>query len=168
MSPLGGTLLIVGAGLEFFGIVALGWPDFIPWRDGLSAWATRTWGWIRLRVLRRKGRSYSVTLGSAAESSHALRFTAIKGPPKGQSLAETVGWLVNRDREAQQKEQDLEHLIQDLDKAVDQRMDSSRDEMRGEYEAKLSEALEQYRSLRIVGTFILFVGLVCTTWANFV
>ncbi|MGE3138438.1 MAG: hypothetical protein AB7I08_12360 [Thermoleophilia bacterium] len=172
MNPLGGTLLIVGAVLEFVGIVALGWPDFIPWRDGLARWLTRTWrrvwAWILRRVLRRRGPAvgaFAVGDVTLAVAVSGFATTAVSGTAP---LEQKVAFLLQRDQEAQKKEQGLADEIKRLDKDVDKRLDALRDEMRGEYEAKLSAASEQYRSLRILGTFILFVGLVCTTWANFV
>jgi hypothetical protein len=170
VTTLQGILLGVGALLEFGGIVALAFPDFLPHGRRLSRWlghrARLAINWVRRR-LGMEPLQKVVSLSAAVEASSAMHASGIKGSPPDATVEEKVAWLIKRDQEAQREFNELARLVGDLEEGTAQQIERLRDDMRAHVSSELAAAEQEYRPLRIFGTIALAVGLACTTLANF-
>jgi hypothetical protein len=171
VSGLAIVLLVVGAVCEFIGIVAIGFPDFLPHGRRLSRWLRR-----RTRVVVNKLRRVlglpplqTVVYGQAAlEASAALSGYAIKGVSPAATIDEKVEFLLRRDEEAHRAMNALNDRVDALEKALPLQLDRLREEMEAHVASTLTTAQEEYRALRVLGTVALAFGLLCTTVANLV
>jgi hypothetical protein len=158
------TLLVVGGLLQFAGIVAIAWPDFLPWKERTSAWlrAVHRRAENCVRHLFHRPESVVVQSGTATMALAASgRHSIIKGVPAEATIDEKVAFLLERDRQAQEAEQRLDADLDDLKREGEQRLDEARDAMEEHVETRLAKAHNEYRPLRIVGAFFLAVGIGC-------
>jgi hypothetical protein len=171
MSTLQAMLLVVGAFLEFGGIVALAFPDFLPHARRLSPWLghrTRVViNWVR-RLLGMKPLQKVVYGWGGVKGSASVRGTGLVNISDDATEAEKIAFLLRRDQEAQQAINTLSRRTEDLEEDMPRQLEQLREDMRTHVSSELTAAQEEYRPLRIGGTIALAVGLVCTTVANFV
>lgn len=161
------SLAIVGAAVQFLGILLVASPDLVPG----ARWTARR---IRIivnkieRVVRKALRLPPRSIHAQANPVGALKFggraTSIKGT-SATTLNEKVEWLLRRDQEAQRDFNDLAARVGDLASDVTQLLDALREELRGEIASKIAAAQADLRVVRIVGTALLIIGLVLTTIA---
>jgi hypothetical protein len=171
VSTLQGILLAGGAVLEFGGIVALAFPDFLPQGRRLSRWLTHRAdlliNGIRLLLgLPPLHKSVSVETTDSVRVSD--RASVLKLPRDDPIIEEKVAFLLERDQETQAAISTLGGRVQDLEEGTPRQLEQLREDLREHVVAKLASADEEYRALRIVGTIALAAGLACTTAASFV
>jgi hypothetical protein len=171
VGALDGILLGVGAMLEFGGIVALAFPDFLPHGRRLSRWfahrARVVINWVR-RLLGMKPLQKVVSASVAVEASASGRVSAIVGVRDGATQEEKISFLLRRNQETQEAINKLSGRMLDLEEGTPRELERLRRGLQEHVAAELAAADYEYRALRIVGTMALAVGLVCTTVANFV
>jgi hypothetical protein len=163
--------LVVGGLLEFGGIVAIAWPDLLPWKERTSRWISSAYRRTTSRLLRLLGRRppgrvFEVSGGASARvTSGAAVVTAVN---EEATLEEKVAFLLRRDQKVQRDAEDLSVRIGDLEQGTPERLDEVRADLKDHFAERLAEALNRDRPLRIVGAFALGIGLTFTTLANFV
>jgi hypothetical protein len=121
MSAAARSLLILGGLLEFAGIVAVAWPDLIPYRDRLNRWlgiafrrsGNRVRRWFRLPPL-----TTTVTIGAAGGASLAGRASARVSITDDASLERKVEFLLKRDQETQDIENRFARRLNSLEDRV--------------------------------------------------
>lgn len=171
MSALDGILLGIGAVLEFGGIVALAFPDFLPHGRRLSRWFAHRARVVMNRVRRLLGMTplqKVVSISAAAEVSASDRMTASVSVSDAATHEQRILFLLRRDQEAQEAINKLSGRVRDLEEEAPRELERLRKDLREHVTTELAAAEEEYRPLRIVGTMALAVGLVCTTVANIV
>ncbi len=163
------ALFVSGATLELVGIVFVGSPDLFPAADRFSAW-------LRLRVeptanrfLRLLGRprSQTVTLEPGVVRATGMPVYFSRSLREGASLEERVEFLIRRDEEAQQRENDHEARLTAIEGETPERLEELRSAMELHVADSLEAAHRAYRELRIFGAVLLALGLGCATAANF-
>jgi hypothetical protein len=91
-----------------------------------------------------------------------------KAMREGASLEEKVEFLLGRDQEAQERENDYEARLSAIEGETPERLE----ELQRGMERHVAEALEaahrEYQPLRILGAVLLALGLFCVTVANLV
>jgi hypothetical protein len=166
------TALFIGGALsEFFGIVFLAFPDLLPGARRASAWLARTARTVEGRVrrlLRLPGRKHYVSLSSSLSVESAMSGSVIVGPKRDATPDELLEFLVRRDRETQQHINALSQRLSDFERSTPEELELLRERMESHVADELAAAAQQYRSLRVAGTFALAAGLFCVTLANFV
>ncbi len=166
------ALLFIGGGSQFVGIVTLAWPDLIPWKERLSRWLTDAYRRAenRLRQLfRRPPRTRTISLSVSSASARASASAAANvASSDGASLEDKVAFLLRRDQNAQQLENEVAARLNALEQEGSKRLDEVRAEMEGHIEERLIEVLNRYRPLRQAGAVLLAVGLICLIVASFV
>jgi hypothetical protein len=171
MCTLQVILLAVGAVLEFGGIVAIAFPDFLPHGRRLSRWLGHRARIVVNRVRRLLGmkplqKIVSVEAADSVEVSG--RSSALVSVSEDATPEEKIEFLLRRSREAQQAINTLSGRVKDLEKHVPRQLDQLREDMQAHVSSELAAAEEEYRPLRTAGTLALGVGLACTTVSNFV
>jgi hypothetical protein len=164
------ALLITGAVLEFVGIILIAFPDLSPYFVQFSRWLRKHIRALSDRVRRLLGcpKDLRIEVHSAGEVNLAGRVSVMKSASGTATLEEKVEFLLKRDQEAQGDFNVLRGRIEDVESESSKRLDESQREIRTSFEGKLTAALQEYRSLRIVGVIALVVGLACATLANFI
>jgi hypothetical protein len=165
------SFYLAGAALEGFGIILLGLPDIIPYRERLSVWLTGRYrrGMNRLRLLIRRPRTQVVVpLGIPSEESVALGASVVKRVGAGMSLEEQVALLREHDQETQEGLNDLRGRLDALTSGTLKRFEETRAEMEDHVSVALASAFARYRPIRVVGAVLLLVGLGLSTAGNLV
>ncbi len=162
------TLLVVGGMLEFGGIFALAWPDLVPWKERVSGWMGRVYRKVAARLRRMFGRTPLELRWSDDVRPRVWPDLGVIEISEDATLEAKVAFLLSRDQAAQRAESVLQQRIGNLERAISRRLDEHRAEMMGHFSKKLTEALNRYRSLRILGAFLLAAGLLCLVAASFV
>lgn len=172
MSAEAVALLTVGALLELIGVVALAWPDFLPWKRRTAAWLLGVYARVEVRMrrlLRMPPPSLTMQVSGAASISLVSTGAAvITGPSADASVEEKIAFLLQRDQQAQRLENELARRLNDVSKTMTDRLDKLGSNLAEEHESKLAAALAEYRPLRILGTVLLAVGLACQVAANLI
>ncbi len=158
--------------MQFFGIIALAWPDLIPWKERLSGWLNdayrRAENRLR-RLFRRPPRTRTISLNVSLASARASASAAANvASSDGASLEDKVAFLLRRDQNAQQLENKVAARLNALEQEGPKRLDEVRAELKGHFEERRIEVLIRYRALRQAGAVLLAVGLICSIVANFV
>ncbi len=165
------TLLFVGGMFQFGGILAVAWPDLIPWKERLSRWLTdadrRAKNRLR-RLFRRPPRTRTIPLSSSISLRASMSAAATVAVSDGAPLEDKVAFLLRRDQEAQQRENKVAARLNALEQEGPKRLDDARAELKRHYEEKLTEALNLHRGHRIWGAILLAAGLLCLVAASFV
>jgi biopolymer transport protein ExbB/TolQ len=171
VGALDGILLGVGAVLEFGGIVALAFPDFLPHGRRLSRWFAHR-SRVVINVVRRwlgmKPLQKFVSISMAAEANASGRMSAVAGVNDDATQEEKISFLLRRNQETQEAINRLSGQVRELEEETPRELERLRQDLQGHVAAELAAAEDEYRALRVVGTMALAVGLVCTTVANFV
>ena len=164
------ALFVCGALLELVGIVFVGSPDLFPAAGRISAWIGRRAAPTVNRLLRLLGRPriHRATLepGVVRVTGMPLYFT--RRIREGASLVEKVEYLLGRDQEAQERENDHDKRLTALEGETPERLEELRSAMELHVVDRLAAAHRAYLELRIFGAVLLAVGLGCATAANFV
>jgi hypothetical protein len=160
-----------GALLEFGGIVALGFPDFLPGAQRLSRWLRVRGRSLVNRVRRLLGLPplrTTVSASAALEADSAVGGSAVKSVSAEATLEEQVLFLLQRDQEAQRDVNTLGARMAAMEAKVPDKLEELRGQMETHVEQKLEAAEASYRSLRVLGAVLLACGLILTTLGNFV
>ena len=165
------SFYLAGAALEGFGIILLGLPDIIPYRERVSVWLTGRYlrGINRLRLLIRRPRTQVVALtGIASEGSAAMGASVVKRVGSGMPLEGQVALLREHDQETQEGLNELRGRLDALESGTSKRFEKSRAAMEAHVAGALGSAFAQYRPIRVVGAILLLVGLGLATAGNLV
>jgi hypothetical protein len=175
VTALKASLFILGALVEFLGILGVAAPDLVPYRDRLSAWLAARYITIRGRItgalrrlLRRPvyGSAHSVLPAGGIEM--AGRVSVRKQVAEGASLGVKVDFLLARDQEAQRDMDEVRARLAEFERESEARLVAARAEIEDRFARDLTAALAAYRPIRALGALALAVGLVMVTAANFV
>ncbi len=171
MSNWATVLLALGVVSQFIGIVALGWPDFIPWKEHLSRWLTyacqRAENRLR-RLFRRPPRTHTSSLSASFSARASVSGAVTVAVSDGASLEDKVAFLLRQDQKAQQLKNKVAARLNALEQEGPKRLDEVRAERKGHFEERVIVVLNRYRPLRQAGAVLLAVGLICLSVANFV
>jgi hypothetical protein len=165
------SLLVIGAALEFAGIVGVAWPDLVPGAQRLSRWLRPRYARAidRVRRLLHLRRDVTIHAGSgsfAIGTALSARGTVSVSPHA--SIEDKVAFLLRREEHNQDAVSDLSQRLTALESETPKRLDDLRASMESHFAAELKAAQEEYLPLRVSGAIALAVGLVCVTLANFV
>jgi hypothetical protein len=97
-----------------------------------------------------RGRCISVVAGTGAVTAPG-RARATKSLGKGASMERKVALLLQHDREAQQAENALAARLDGLERDISEQLKEVRAELRDHFANKLTETMNRYRPLRILG-----------------
>jgi hypothetical protein len=164
------ALLVVGAGLEFVGIMLVAAPDFLPTVRRAAAWLSSRFAGLS-RMVRRLLRRPRVVFGRADMAGAVTvggHLLTKKSCAEHASLEEKVAFLITRDEEAQRDVQLLELTLKETTKRLEQTVEGKVAGLRRDLTSHVAETVAEYRRARIFGAVALAAGLACTTWANFV
>jgi hypothetical protein len=170
MSSASAALYVSGATVEFVGIVLAASPDLVPQGRRLSAWIGARVQRAISRALRLIGRPRVKTahLGLASEVNLADSMSAVKSVAPDATLERKVQFLLTRDQEAQRDVNDLRDRLAAVERRLRAGLDAVREETRTHVAGELERAHAEYLPLRLLGVFLIVVGLTCATLANFV
>lgn len=168
-SPSGSTiaLAIVGAVAQFMGILLVASPDLVPGARWVAHRALIIWSKIESlirRALSLPPRTICGQVNLSGELNLSGRLTAIKGTT-ATTLEERVEWLLRRDHEAQRDVSDLAGRIAQVEGGVTELLKALRDELKSEIAGKIAAAQADFRAAHVLGTALLVLGLVLTTFA---
>jgi hypothetical protein len=170
MSSVKAALLVVGGLVEFGGIVLLAAPDLAPWGRRMAAWALPQWRVIEDRLRKAVGRPRKPVVyhdSATVEVSLDARISGFVSHNPDAPLEEKVEFLLRRSTESQQA---MNRLMERMD-VVENDAARQPGELRAEFERHLADELravaEADRLLRISGSLLLAIGLVCVTVAGF-
>jgi hypothetical protein len=160
---------VCGALAELCGIVLVASPDLVPGAVRFIGWWRPRWRRIENRIrlrLRLKPRPLIVSgsLSATAKTSGSLAAIVSTG---ATTVDEKVEYLLRRDRETQQRVNDLAMRLENVEAAHPEDLAVLRDELHRHFEERLGEAQADYRAARIAGAALLMLGLGLTTGANF-
>jgi hypothetical protein len=162
------SLVIVGAILEFVGIVLIGWPDLLPGARRVSGWLSSRYssfrGWLR-RVLRRP-RHHTISASSGLAIALGGGARGVVSPSADSTDSELIQYLLGRVALMEEAVDDVRVLIAGNEKRREQAEVALRSELTADFQAGLDAAFAQHRPLRVAGMVALFVGLVCVTLAS--
>jgi hypothetical protein len=156
-------LFIVAGVLEFTGIMAVAWPDFLPYGERLSAWLGRAYrsAYQRtadlMRQFSRRPRGVIVQAPAATLTLAGRGVTGRATVPPDATYDEKVGYLLKRD-------QDVQAMFDSLSARMEERLG----EVRTELKVHVASEMGRYRALRIGGTVALGLALACTIATGFV
>jgi hypothetical protein len=156
-------LFIVGGVLEFAGIMAVAWPDLLPYGERLSAWLGRAYrsAYQRtadlMRQFSRRPRGVIVRAPTATLALAGGGVTRRATVQPDATYEEKVEYLVKRD-------QDVQAMFDSLSAHVEERLG----EVRTELKVHVASEMGRYRALRIGGTVALGLALACTIATGFV
>jgi hypothetical protein len=164
-------LYLIGVVAEFSGVVCLGFPDLLPDALRLSRWLGRQ-GRRAANTLRRlvgRPQRGDVHVGAAA-GAITLTGGSIEAivSTGATTIEEKVEYLLRRDHDAQRHVNALGERVSRLEAESPRALKEAQRGMEEHVASELAAAQDEYRPLRVVGTVLLVVGLVCTTVATFV
>jgi hypothetical protein len=171
VSAVAFILYAAGGALEIFGIILIGKPDLIPYGETASLWLVARYRGIVGRIRRRlglPGREHKVSLDAGIVLASGIRATVIRGAPTDASLADQVAWLIQRDREAQEKQNAIEGRVEDLEASLKGGLERQGEELRAHVADAIKREQMRNRDARALGALVLIAGVVCATSANFV
>ncbi len=163
------TFVIAGAALQLVGIVAVGSPDIVPYRDRISqalgVAGRRVVDRVRLLLRRPRGQVIEVSgIGSASAVGGASLIVSVKADA---TMEERVEYLLRRDQEAQKKLNEHDGRLRAIEEQVPEQLDELRAETREHVSTSITAAERRYRPLKFAGAIALVVGLGLTTAATF-
>jgi hypothetical protein len=163
-----GWYFIAGGILQFFGIIGVGAPDIVPYKNRLSSWLRK----LTRPLLRRLGRA----IGRSEPTMHAVEFggsvstkagaSVIVGHDPNAPLQEQVEFLLGRDQCTQKKLNEHDARTRAIEEELPTLLDELRVEMREYVKTAIADAETKYRPLKALGAILLVVGLVFTTYAS--
>jgi hypothetical protein len=164
------ALFTTGAAFELGGIIAVAWPDLIDPGRRFSASLRRRFEIIRDRWVRLLGRprTHSAGLEPASFSITGHSAGLVWGVSKDATLEQKVEYLIRRNEQAQQREDEYAARLAALESGTPEQLAELRRGMEFHVAESLAVARREYLPLRILGAFLLALGLACTTTANFV
>jgi len=140
------TFYIVGAVVEFGGILLVASPDLVPFADRLAAWSRP-----RVRAVKKRlglgtrsdvhgyHASDSVTVSDRASAAVSSGATTLEGK---------VEFLLRRDADAQHHMNKLVERVMDLEERVTGETDTLRQHAEGRIETRIEETQWEYRVVR--------------------
>jgi hypothetical protein len=165
MSAAARSLVIGGGVLEFIGIMAVAWPDLLPYGERLSSWLGRAYrrvaAWVD-RFRHPRGAIEQVLPGLASVGGGRVTGRAFVDPDA--PMEEKVEYLLKRDQDVQAMFDSLSAQVVAGDGQAEERLGEVRAELKGHVATEMS----RYRALRIGGAVALALGLSCTVAAGFV
>ena len=161
-------LAVVGAVLEFVGIVLIGWPDLLPGAKRFSAWLASAAARVRygLRRLFRRPRHRTIHAASGAYVVAGGSARGVVSPRPGSTDAELIRYLLDRVALMEEALDGLRSTIAANREGHERAAVALHAELTADFEAGLRAAFAQHRPLRIAGMVALFGGLVCVTVAS--
>jgi hypothetical protein len=171
MSAVKIALLVGGAAFEFGGIIAIVFPDLVPYGILFGQWQRKLGRTLldHIRRILRRPRNVVIRVGTASEVNLAGESVSLmKSASVAATLEQKVEFLLTRDQEAQRDVNILRQQIKDLEVELLKRLDQLRREIEARFSRELEAALDDYRPLRIWGAVALLLGLACVTYANFI
>jgi hypothetical protein len=160
------TFYIVGAVVEFVGILLVASPDLVPFADRVAAWSRP-----RVRAIKKRLglRTRSDVNGYYASDSVTVSDRASAVVSSGANTLEgKVEFLLRRDADAQQHMNKLVERVMDLEERVTRETDTLRHHAEGRIESRIEETQWEYRVVRWCGVGALVVGLGLSTAGNLV
>ncbi len=156
-------LFIVGGVLEFAGIMAVAWPDLLPYGERLSAGLGRAYrsAYERtaglMRQVSRRPRGVTVQAPAATLTPAGGLVTGRARVQPDAAYEDKVEYLLERDH-------DVQAMFDGLSAQVEERLGEVRTELR----VHVATEMGRYRALRIGGTVALGLALACTIATGFV
>jgi hypothetical protein len=163
-------LQVIGAAVEFSGIVCLAFPDLLPDALRLSRWLGRQgrrWANVLRRLVGRPPRGVVHSVSMTAEVNVPGSIEAIVST-SATTIEEKVEYLLRRDQNAQREANALAGRVSRLEAESPRALGEAQRRMEDHVTSELAAAQDEYRPLRVVGTILLVVGLACTTVAAFI
>ena len=109
-----------------------------------------------------------INVGVADAAAAADSTSVIKSVSADATLEQQVGFLLQRELEAQRQVNALAQRVTDIEEGAPRRLGELRTELEAHVAHKLTQAQADFRAARILGAFALAVGLVLTTVASFI
>jgi len=165
-----GTLYVVGAICELFGILVIASPDWFPHVVRFAEWLRPRVRAVENRVRRfLRLRPHVVThqVAAAGEISLAGRLTSRTSISDAASHEQKVAYLLRRDAETQERLGVLERRADAVERDLPQRLAQLRGELEAHVAGEVGAAASTYRATRIVGAIALTLGLALTTAGSF-
>jgi flagellar motility protein MotE (MotC chaperone) len=108
-----------------------------------------------------------IEVSGIASTSAVGNISLLVTPNPDAPLEERVQYLLRREQEAQKKLNEQDERLRAIEEQLPKRLDELRAETEEHVSKSITEAEWRHRPLRFVGALALLLGLVLTTWANF-
>jgi hypothetical protein len=162
-------LLILGALLQFVGIILVGSPDLLPYARRASAWLGRQYRAFVRQVRRRLGLPQTIAGHSGRLTLTARGGMVVDGeatPGASSSVEEWIAYLRGNVDRLREQAKEVERRLTTLERETPKRLERARGEMEAHVESRLAAEREGYRPLRVAGVFALAIGLALLTLGN--
>lgn len=163
---------MVGAILEWLGIMLVGSPDLVPLSKRFSRWGRQKAQAVTRgaeRLFRRRKHAHVVGAvsagGSIAMTGHASVFHSL---PADATIEQKVDFLMRRDQQSQTVNDALSRRLEELGAESETGLRGLRAELETLIDKNLGELKREYFLAKLVGVAALVVGLGLTTAGNFV
>jgi hypothetical protein len=171
VTPAQGALYAGGALVEVVGLGFVAAPDLVPGARRFSRWLTPRWRAFEnrvRRVLRIRPRSTTHYVEMAGTAAGAASVSGVLSIGTGTTtLEEQVEFLLRRNEQAQKEVNALVERVATLERDMPRRLDELRESLEASMTTELGAALTEYRPTRIIGAFLVVIGLTLSTVANF-
>ena len=160
---------VLGAALDFIGIMLIASPDLVPGAVRIAArarqWERTTENRLR-RLVRLKPRPHFVNISATIEGRATLSGSGITSFRDDADATEKLEYLLRRDRESQEAFNSLARRVETIEAETPARLEQLRDEMQTHVDARLTSRLADLRAARLWGVVALLSGLIIGTIAN--
>jgi hypothetical protein len=165
MSGTAIALFVSGALVELVGIVLLASPDLVPYAQRLSAWLAPRVHRVLRRLRLRSGRTVFAEAGVIGAGGISAQ--GIVGIRDDASHEEKVAYLLRRDEATQRLLNEHGERLSALEGGLPERLEELRGQMEAHVQTAIAETHRRYLEVRVVGAFLVAIGLSCATAANF-
>ena len=169
-TPLKCWLYLIGPFLEACGIVVVLFPDVVPGLQRLDQWLRRQGQRVANGVRRVLGlpRVIEATGIVTAKANLTLQGRGVVLPGRNASLEEKVQFLLDWYPKINEAIGALRERFEKSEKDIAKQFQAARQEVEAWTNEAIITEIARYRAGRIVGSVLLFVGLVFSGFANFI
>jgi len=170
MTPLKCWLYLIGPILEGLGILVILFPDALPGVTWAGRWLLRLANTLANAVDRfaRIVHDIRIAGGTASAVAVTARGRIVIAPGQNATLEEKVKFLFDKHLEIDGALDALRERFEKFEKETARRFEQTGRDVEAWTKEAIRGELERYRGGRISGSVLLFVGLVCSGFANFI